>query len=151
MFIYLRFQFRERERLGCTKFSNSATKNFLPRLTILCPSALRCLARAGIPPGYFSLSWPPSFRVRQYGVILLEPSAAASSAALAAIQAKIPVVMGQPIVARCLLAREERIWLMVVRRPRGTRLISASTSLGEGMTTVPLPQRALMLGVIGST
>src|SRR5215472_6591682 len=83
--------------------------------------------------------------------MFLEPSAAASSAAFAAIQAKMPVVMGQPIVARCLFAREERIWLIVVRRPGGTRFISQSTSFGEGITTVPLPQRTLILGVIGST
>lgn len=59
--------------------------------------------------------------------------------------------MGQPIVARCLRARAERISLMVVTLPGGTLLMSRSTSTGAGMATVPCPHLALILGVILTT
>jgi hypothetical protein len=60
-------------------------------------------------PGYFGLSAPSLFKVRQYGVMSFSPLADASVAACAATQTKIPVVMGQPIVALCLDARAARI------------------------------------------
>jgi len=60
----------------------------------------------------------------------------------AAIQAKIPVVRGQPIVASCFLARCSRISLIVTTRPLGTFRIASSTSRGAGTTTVPRPHRA---------
>src|SRR3972149_2592406 len=74
-----------------------------------------------------------------------------SSAALAAIQANMPVVMGQPIVAWCFLARAARISFMVVTLPLGVFLIISSTSTGAGITTVPFPQRLLIFSVIFST
>lgn len=40
---------------------------------------------------------------------------------------------------------------MVASLPAGTRFISASTSRGAGMTTVPLPRRELTRGVVFST
>jgi len=77
-----------------------------------------------------------------------------SSAALAAIQAKIPVVMGQPIVAWCLVARAWRISFIVVSLPLGTFLINWSTSTGAGITTVPGPhffaQSTLITSTLGS-
>src|SRR4029077_10858040 len=63
----------------------------------------------------------------------------------------MPVVRGQPIVAPCLWASRARISSMVMTRPAGTALIMASTSAGAGMTTVPLPQRLLILPVIFTT
>src|SRR5947209_1978174 len=83
--------------------------------------------------------------------MLVSPSAAASSAACAAIQAKMPVVIGQPMVAPCFLATTARISLIVISFPSGTRLMMASTSRGAGMATVPLPQRRVILPVIGTT
>ena len=79
------------------------------------------------------------------------PSVAISSAARAAIPAKMPVVIGQPMVAPCLLATICRIWLMVMSLPRGTILIISSTSLGAGMQTVPVPHLVLILPVISTT
>ena len=70
----------------------------------------------------------------------LSPLCFRSSAALAAIQAKMPVVMGQPIVALCFLARAARMSLIVMSFPVGTVLIISSTSIGAGITTVPVPQ-----------
>src|SRR5262245_44328292 len=63
----------------------------------------------------------------------------------------MPEVMGQPIVAWCLRASAARISLIVATLPRGTSLIKLSTSLGAGITTVPLPHRELIFGVIFST
>src|SRR3972149_5721230 len=74
-----------------------------------------------------------------------------SSAALAAIQANMPMVMGQPIVALCFLASAARISFMVVTLPVGIFLIISSTSTGAGITTVPFPQRLLIFSVIFST
>src|SRR5256885_17252966 len=73
------------------------------------------------------------------------PIRAASAAAFAAIQAKIPVVIGQPMVTLCLEARSARISLMVMSFPLGTFCMSASTSVGAGITIVPVPQRAVIL------
>ena len=50
-----------------------------------------------------------------------------------------PVVIGQPMVAPCFLASLSLIWLMVISLPLGTLLIISSTSLGAGMTSVPVP------------
>src|SRR5579871_5551573 len=83
--------------------------------------------------------------------MLVSPSAVDSSAAWAAIHAKIPVVIGQPIVAPCFLARRVRMSLIVMTLPRGTRFMMASTSRGEGMTTVPVPQRCDILPSMGTT
>src|SRR5262249_45678175 len=69
----------------------------------------------------------------------------------AAIQAKIPVVIGQPMVAPCLAASRLRISLIVISLPAGTFFMTKSTSIGAGITTVPLPQRRLILSVIRST
>src|SRR5262249_54770244 len=51
----------------------------------------------------------------------------------------------------CFLATQARISLMVMILPRGTRFMMASTSMGAGMATVPLPQRVDILPVIGTT
>src|SRR4030042_4856705 len=74
-----------------------------------------------------------------------------SSAALADIQANMPVVMGQPIVALCFLASAARISFIVVTLPLGIFLIISSTSTGAGIITVPFPQRLLIFSVIFST
>src|SRR5262249_38484925 len=71
----------------------------------------------------------------------LSPARAASSAACAAIQAKIPAVIGQPMVALCFLATIRRVPLIVVDFLCGTLRMMASTSRGAGMAQVPLPQR----------
>src|SRR4030067_3730395 len=63
----------------------------------------------------------------------------------------MPVVIGQPIDAPCFLARAVRISLIVVSSPEGTFLISSSTSVGAGITTVPVPHLLLILSVIFST
>jgi hypothetical protein len=55
------------------------------------------------------------------------------------------------MVASCFFANAERISLMVVSLPAGTRCIKAFTSRGAGMTTVPLPHRPLIRAVIFST
>src|SRR5688500_17557766 len=73
------------------------------------------------------------------------PAAAASSAALAAIQAKMPVVMGQAMVVPCFLARAARSSLMLVSLPLGTLSMSSLTSIGAGTTKVPVPQRVRSL------
>src|SRR5688572_9519442 len=75
----------------------------------------------------------------------LAPAAAASSAALAAIQAKMPVVMGQAMVVPCFLAKAARSSLMLVSLPLGTLSMSSLTSMGAGTTKVPVPQRVLSL------
>src|SRR5207237_965115 len=82
--------------------------------------------RSSMPPGYFGFTSPPVLSVRQYGVMRLAPAASASAAAWAAIQAKIPVVIGQAIVAPCFAARVLRISSMVMSFPLGTRLMSGS-------------------------
>jgi len=46
-------------------------------------------------------------------VIAFSPARFCSSAAFAATQAKMPVVIGQPIVALCFFARAARISFMV--------------------------------------
>jgi ABC-type transport system involved in cytochrome c biogenesis permease component len=84
-------------------------------------------------------------------VMSVSPPCYRSSAAWAATQAKMPVVMGQPIVALCFLASAKRMSLIVMSFPAGTFLISSSTSIGAGITTVPVPQRLLILSVIFST
>jgi hypothetical protein len=73
------------------------------------------------------------------------PLAASSSAACAAIQAKMPVVMGQAMSTLCFFARVARISLMVMSFPRGTFFMIASTSTGAGITIVPSPQRRVIL------
>jgi len=69
----------------------------------------------------------------------------------AEIQAKIPVVIGHPIVAPCLRANVLRISLIVTSFPLGTFLINSFTSLGAGITIVPLPHLLLIFSVILST
>src|SRR5262245_11675581 len=98
-----------------------------------------------MPPGYLGFSSPPDFNVRQYGVMFFAPAAAASSAACAAIQAEMPVVMGQAISVLCFFARAALISLIVISRPFGTVFMIASTCFGAGMTIVPVPQRRVML------
>ena len=75
-------------------------------------------------------------------------SAAASAAALAAIQAKMPVVIGQQTSTPCCFASAARISLMVINFPFGTRRMMASTSSGAGTTMVPVPQRFVMRPVM---
>jgi hypothetical protein len=71
--------------------------------------------------------------------------------ALAATQAKMPVVMGQEIVALCFLASAARMSLVVVIFPAGTFLINSSTPIGAGITIVPAPQHLLDLSASFST
>jgi hypothetical protein len=66
-------------------------------------------------------------------------------------QKKMPVVMGQLMVAPCFRASVFRNPSIVVSLPRGTRRISSSTSRGAGMTNVPSPQRLLFVESIGYT
>jgi hypothetical protein len=73
------------------------------------------------------------------------------STALAASQANMSAVMGQPIVALCFLARAMRMSLIVASFLAGTFFISSSTSIGAGMTMVPVPYRLLSFSVIFST
>jgi hypothetical protein len=63
----------------------------------------------------------------------------------------MPVVMGQPIVALCFLASAARISFIVTSLPVGIFLIISSTSIGAGITMVPVPHRLLMASVIFST
>src|SRR3569623_1187822 len=100
------------------------------------------VVRAAMPPGYLGFNSPLAFKVRQYGVIRVAPSASLSPAAWAAIQAKMPVVMGQPTAAPCLRAMMSRRAAMVARLPLGTCRISSSTSRGAGMAQVAPPRRA---------
>src|SRR5262245_35472097 len=65
--------------------------------------------------------------------------------------AKMPVVIGQAIVAPCLRAIAARNSVVVTSRPRGTCRIRALTSAGAGMAQVPVPQRVLILPVIWTT
>src|SRR5262249_23126948 len=81
----------------------------------------------------------------------VSPARAASSAAWAAIQAKIPEVIGQPTVALCFLATRARISLIVITFPAGTFRMMASTSRGAGMAHVPFPQRFDILPEILTT
>src|SRR5688500_15242005 len=60
----------------------------------------------------------------------------------------MPVVIGQPIEARCFLATAARISLIVISLPFGTRRMMASTSIGAGMAIVPVPQRVVILPMI---
>ena len=65
--------------------------------------------------------------------------------------AKMPAVIGQQIVAPCLLARVALISLIVVTLPFGTFRINSSTSKGFGITTVPVaPHCPLIFSVIFS-
>src|SRR3954470_10421195 len=67
------------------------------------------------------------------------------------MQAKMPVVIGQPIVAPCFRAIAARNSFVVTSRPRGTCRIRASISVGAGMAHVPVPHRVLILPVIVTT
>src|SRR5438067_6466947 len=67
------------------------------------------------------------------------------------MQAKMPVVIGQAIVAPCLRAIAARSSVVVTSRPRGTSLIRASISAGAGIAHVPVLQRVLILPVISTT
>ena len=67
------------------------------------------------------------------------------------MQAKMPVVIGQPMVAPCFRAIAARNSLVVTSRPRGTCRIRASISAGAGMAHVPVPQRVLILPLIATT
>jgi hypothetical protein len=78
-------------------------------------------------------------------VIFFFPSAASSSAAWAAIQAKMPVVIGQQTFTPCFAASSLRMSVMVMSLPWGMRFMIASTSSGAGMTIVPRPQRVVIL------
>src|SRR5437660_8846256 len=98
-----------------------------------------------IPPGYLGFNSPPERSVRQYGVMRPPPARAASAAAFAATHAKIPVLIGQPMVTLCLEARRARISLMVISFPLGTLRMISSTSVGDGITIVPAPQRLVIL------
>ena len=49
------------------------------------------------PPGNFKFSSPPVFKVLHQGIVFFLPFAFSSTAALALIQANIPVVSGQAI------------------------------------------------------
>ena len=104
-----------------------------------------------MPPGYLGFISPSDFRVLQKGVTLVLPSFSSSWAAWAAIIANIPVVIGQPIVAPCLFARVLRISLRVISFPFVTCFIISLTSIGAGITMVPVPHLVLILSVIGST
>src|SRR5262245_32450405 len=99
-------------------------------------------------PGYLGFNSPLDLSVRQYGVVFFEPSACASMAACAATHAKIPVVIGQAMVAPCRRASVLRNSSIVVSFPLGTRRMRASTSRGAGITNVPVPQRWLIPGSI---
>src|SRR5262245_61991986 len=55
----------EADHVATRAFSKSATRYRLPFLTTRCPSAAKRFLRLGMPPGYFSLSSPPDFNVRQ--------------------------------------------------------------------------------------
>ena len=103
------------------------------------PSASSFPRMASPPPGYLGLICPSLLSVRQYGVIRLRPCRAISSAALAAIHEKMPVVIGQAKSVLCFLANAVRSSLMMVSLPLGTFLISASTSSGARMTNRPSP------------
>src|SRR5689334_16922312 len=74
-----------------------------------------------------------------------------SSAACAAIHAKMPVVTGQVKSAPCSRASFARISLIVISRPLGICFMIASTSIGAGMTILPVPQRLDILPVTGPT
>jgi hypothetical protein len=69
------------------------------------------------PPGYFGLSSPPTLSVRQYGVASSPPARSVSSAACAAIQAKMPVVIGHAMVVPCFVASAVRSSFTVVTLP----------------------------------
>jgi hypothetical protein len=131
--------------------SNPSTKRRLPRRMMRCPSFAKLRRWPATPPGYLGLISPVDFKVRHHGVKRFFPSAAASSAAWAAIYAKMPVVIGQAIVARCLRASRLRISSMVITLPRGTRRMIRSTSIGAAMTNVPSPQLLRMEPVMGLT
>ena len=141
------FGTRSGYRSVASRCSKSATKNRLPRAITLCPSAASSFRSRAIPPGYFGFNSPPVFKVRQYGLATCfrlwtdNAAAASSAAAWAAIQAKIPVVIGQQTSTRCFFAKAERISLIVINFPFGTRRIIASTSNGAGITIMPVPQR----------
>src|SRR5579884_1135883 len=104
-----------------------------------------------MPPGYLGFNSPRALRVRQNGVMRACLAASDSAAAWAAIQAKMPVAIGQQIVAPCRRASTFLIWSIVVSFPLGTRRISSSTSRGAGMTQVPAPHRLLCAGPISTT
>ncbi len=83
------------------------------------PSFSRRHFWASTPPEYLSFSNPPVLRVRQYGVMLFSPLSRCSSAALAAIQLKMPGVRGQAMVPPCRFAMASRMAFMVVSLPWG--------------------------------
>src|SRR5688572_10433129 len=56
----------------------------------------------------------------------------------------MPVVIGHPTSTRCLRASAPRISLIVVSLPFGTLRMISSTSIGAGMTIVPVPQRVVI-------
>jgi len=79
------------------------------------------------------------------------PGGQRSAAAWAEIHAKMPVVIGQAMVAPCRCARTLRSSSMVVSVPSGTRRMRSYTSMGAGMTNVPVPHRLLLVESILQT
>jgi hypothetical protein len=63
----------------------------------------------------------------------------------------MPVVIGQPKLALYRRAMIPRIWLMVINLPSGTLFMVASTSSGEGITTVPSPHFLLIFSLTSTT
>src|SRR5262249_56732865 len=98
-----------------------------------------------------SLSEPSSLITLQYGVMRLLPLRLSSSAASAAIRTKIPVVIGHATFAFESLASLDLICDCVISFPFGTVRITESTSMGAGISIVPVPNLFCILGGISTT
>ena len=127
-------------------FFKFSTRKRLPFWITVWPSASSFPRMASMPPGYFGMICPSLLSVRHYGVMRLRPCCANSTAAYAAIQEKMPVLIGQVKSVFCFFASAVRSSLMEVSLPFGTFFISASTSSGAGITKPPSPSFVKSLG-----
>ena len=129
----------------------SYNEESLALLQNLVPFVRKSLCQSGGATRILQIQLAVRFKRPPNGVVFIFPSDSASAAARAAIHEKIPVVSGHAIVAPCLRARTLRSSSIVVTLPRGTWRMSWSTSIGAGITNVPVPHRLLLAASMGQT
>ena len=86
-----------------------------------------------------------------YGVMAVLARIASSSAASAEIRTKMPVTSGHADVVAYCAARRSRIMPTVITSPCGMPRITASTSRGLGISSVPAPSRFCIFGGMSTT
>lgn len=111
---------------------------------MVCPSVSSFAFWASTPPGYFGFNSPLALSVLQYGVSF----SLRWKLAYAAMETKIPAVIGSVKSAPLSFAKYSRISTIVMTLPYGTKLITLSYSIGGAKyNSVPaILFNALMVG-----